>query len=113
MNSMNIKKGDKVKVLAGKDKGKELSLIHILSGFWSISWCFYVHAARVSIDPILQTSFPSWVFEILSSGRAGCRFARWRIRERLAVARKGGTLKEARRKRQRVFRMPTRRVFCA
>lgn len=81
--------------------------------FWSISWCFYVHAARVSIDPILQTSFPSWVFEILSSGRAGCRFARWRIRERLAVARKGGTLKEARRKRQRVFRMPTRRVFCA
>lgn len=23
MNSMNIKKGDKVKVLAGKDKGKE------------------------------------------------------------------------------------------
>ena len=29
MNSMNIKKGDKVKVLAGKDKGKELSLIHI------------------------------------------------------------------------------------
>jgi len=84
-----------------------------VSGFWSISWCFYVHAARVSIDPILQTSFPSWVFEILSSGRAGCRFARWRIRERLAVARKGGTLKEARRKRQRVFRMPTRRVFCA
>ena len=33
MSGMNIKKGDKVKVLSGKDKGKEggvlLSLIHI------------------------------------------------------------------------------------
>ena len=30
MNSMNIKKGDKVKVLAGKDKGKEGTILHSL-----------------------------------------------------------------------------------
>ena len=30
MNSMNIKKGDKVKVLAGKDKGKEGTILRSL-----------------------------------------------------------------------------------
>lgn len=30
MNSMNIKKGDKVKVLAGKDKGKEATVLRAL-----------------------------------------------------------------------------------
>ena len=30
MNSMNIKKGDKVKVLAGKDKGKESTVLRAL-----------------------------------------------------------------------------------
>ena len=30
MNSMNIKKGDKEKVLAGKDKGKEGTILHSL-----------------------------------------------------------------------------------
>lgn len=29
MSAVRIKKGDTVKVIAGKDKGKELSLIHI------------------------------------------------------------------------------------
>ena len=43
MNSMNIKKGDKVKVLAGKDKGKE---IHILR---SSSWKQRVVVEKVNI----------------------------------------------------------------
>lgn len=30
MNSMNIKKGDKVKVLSGKDKGKEATVLRAL-----------------------------------------------------------------------------------
>ena len=29
MKKMHVKRGDTVKVIAGKDKGKELSLIHI------------------------------------------------------------------------------------
>lgn len=30
MNSMNVKKGDKVKIIAGKDKGKESTIIRSL-----------------------------------------------------------------------------------